>query len=209
MASSEEDMYDNFEEGEEGEASPTPYPLDINPINNVDSNKAKPLLEEYRETRIAEETAAANERSMLESRIRAIVSANPKIEIGKPSHLQEKLSEMTVEQLRFALQSAEDQLGISNPFGISKALLQLFDYGLQSFAGRKLNPDVYTDCQFLSSINRVVPNMTHQYQEPILMATKAIHYVSTTIPVITITTPDDMVTVITDPVLPNVETEQV
>ncbi len=179
MESEDEEISDNFEDETEAPRAPDAvfFPTSDDP------NKPKPLLEQYHERKLVEESADQKERAYLESRIRAIVSANPKVEIGKPSALQEKLGEMSTDQLKFALQSAEDQIGISNPFGMAKVSMQLMDYGLQQVAGRQFQPEAYEDCQLLGTINRMMPMMTHTYQDPLTCLAKMLQYLVNSQPV--------------------------
>src|SRR4051812_17919756 len=102
MEEEDEEISDDFSENTAlPDSTPNPF------VNPDDPNKPKPLLEQYHERRVAEEAVDQKEREYYESRIRAIVSANPKIDIGKPSALQEKMAEMSLTQLKYALQSAE------------------------------------------------------------------------------------------------------
>ena len=159
MEEYEEDSSEGFGEYDQKEEQPFTGTV-------TDLNKPKALLQEYHEKKIQEEAAEQREREFIESRIRTIVLSHPKIEIGKPSALQEKLSEMTIAQLRYTLRSAEDQIGVGS-YGTEKAVLHLLDYALQTTLGKTFNPEVYEDCRLLTSIQRVMPAMSSYLQDPL------------------------------------------
>ena len=177
MSMNEDDeMSDQFEE-EDNELTQSPrspdkifFPTSDNP------NKPQSLYDQYREKRITEESVDQQEREYLESRLRSLVSINPKIKIGKPSDIQLQLSDMDLAQLKFAVQSAEDQSGLSDPFGPAKIGIQLFDYGLQQACGKQFQPEVYQDPQFLNAINRMLPSIAQSYNEALTFFAKLVGY---------------------------------
>lgn len=160
MASQEEEMTDDFEEEETDVPSPS-----YSPFANVTANKPeKPLFEQYRETREKEEAEHAGEREQLEARLRACLAQNPKIEIGKPSAVQEKVEAMDLPTLRRAVIAAEDQVGLGTSTIIPKSSLKVLNRAL-TYGGMQLAPEAYEDPLLLHVINRNLPIVTWKYGE--------------------------------------------
>lgn len=171
--SSEEEMTDDFDE-----PSSPPKPFPFTPFQPVDlSNKPeKPLLEQYEETRRAEEATHAGRRQAAIQRIRACLAQNPKLDVSKPSELQEKIANLTDEQLEFAADGMEDQLGISSTHAASKGVLKIADAILKQ-AGYALDPKAFEDVTMLSVISKKLPNASYYFQDWINMVAKMAEYV--------------------------------
>ncbi len=169
----EEEMMDNFEDEEEQQ--PSTFPFSSTSPNAPANKPTKPLLEEYREVRQAEEAQHSAEREYLEHRLRVCLAQDPKIEIGKASVIQEKTSNMTIEQLRFAVQAAEDKLGISAPQVLPKAALKMVEKGI-NMAGIALKPTAFEDKQFLGVIGRYLPVFSWKYGDLVQLAVQFMDY---------------------------------
>lgn len=156
----EENSFDDVEEG------PLQSPFG-NPLSTATENKhEKPLLDQYREVREKEESEHAAERLQLEARLRACLSQNPKIEIGKPSAIQEKVDEMDLIALRRAVTSAEDQVGFGSNTIFPKTSLKILNRAL-NYAGIQLSDTAYEDPQLLYALSRNMPTMTWKYADPL------------------------------------------
>lgn len=171
MSSDEEEMSDQFEEQDAPQ-----NPFGFVPGDNVDNlNKPeKPLLEQYQETRVAEEAGHAARRRAAQDRIRVCLAQNPKLEIGKLSAQQEKMDAMTVEQLEAAALSMEDQLGVSSILTLPKGVLMATNTLLQQF-GMKIDPQAFEDAQFLGAIAQLLPNVL-PYTNYIQVGFKSLQY---------------------------------
>lgn len=175
MSSDEEEMSDHFELEEDNER---PF-SHLGSMNVNSPNKSeKPLLEQYEEKRKVEEAQHAGRRQAAIVRIRACLSQNPKLEIGKSSVLQEKLNEMTDDQLESTAESFEDQLGMSSTLTIPKGLVRGADEVLQRAFGLQINPKAYDDVQLLSIIGKKLPALSYHFSDWIQLAMKLAEYIS-------------------------------
>lgn len=171
MSSQEEEDFSN--EDEERQLAPEPN----HPFGNLSENKPeKPLFEQYRETKEKEEMEHAVEREQLEARLRACLAQNPKIEIGKPSAIQEKVDAMDLITLKRAVASAEDQVGFGSSTVFPKATLKILNRAL-NYAGMQLSDQAYEDPQLLYALSRNMPAMTWKYTDPMQMFCRLLEHV--------------------------------
>ena len=155
-------------ETEGGQEEEDPEPTD----NPNDVNKPSSLLDEYHKVKEATEQGDSNERSMLEGRIRAIVAKHPKVNPFKSSKYQEEFKNKTIEELKFALQSAEDQIGVCNPYGLPKAVLNVIEVALMKYTGKIINPNLKEDPALLGILEKHIPKFIVQYGDYIQLAEK-------------------------------------
>jgi hypothetical protein len=131
-----------------------------------------PLLQEYNQEKQKQEQGDQSERSMLEGRIRAIIHQNPKIDAFKSSPLQTKFDEMSIEELRLSLKSCQDQMGMTEPFGLAKSLVEFVDKALQLTVKRAIHPEAKKDVQLLSTLDSFIPASFGKYGDYVQLAQK-------------------------------------
>lgn len=115
------------------------------------------ILNDYHAEKTSDENGSASERTMLINRIRFHCSKNKGINPFKCSPMQEKFAEMSIQQLRDALDSVEEQVNISTPYGVSQAILTAFNVLIQKAIGYELSDDLKKDPQCLSIIDKQIP----------------------------------------------------
>jgi hypothetical protein len=145
---------------------------DVGNVPIAVSEPKVPLLQEYNQEKQKQEQGDLGERAMLEGRIRAIIAQNPKIDPFKPSHLQGKFDEMSIDDLRNALKTCQDQMGIVHPYGVAKSILEVLDKVLQATVKRAIHPDAKNDSQILATLDSFLPAAIGKYGDYIQLGQK-------------------------------------
>jgi hypothetical protein len=129
------------------------------------AEKNKRLLNQFHNEKQTQERGSESDRSKLEDRLRNLMSINPKINPHKRSKQQEEISNLTYEQLTYAVKSAEDQCGLRHPYSFAKSTVAVIDHFTGKYLGWNINPGIKNDPTFLAAVDRLVPTKFQSYAD--------------------------------------------